>query len=296
MENGILEKFRKEQYTAEDGYTMPYRLYIPDNYDCGEKYPLLLFLHGAGERGDDNNAQIGVGLPCIFSWEESPAHNAIIVAPQCPLEKQWVNVPWVNSSFDRTAVEESRELQAVQAILKEVMGFCNIDKDRLYVTGLSMGGYGSFDLLARHGSLFAAGATVCGGCDPTTDAKNLSRIPLWMFHGSEDKVVPPVGSRLMYAQIRNLGGENVRYTEYSGMGHGIWNNAYSDREMVNWLFAQSRYERRMTAEKRARKKKTAAIAAGSAGAAVLTALLVACHLHQKKKKETAGINAPTEKK
>jgi len=290
MENGIMEKFRREMYTADDGYTMPYRLYIPENYDCGEQYPLVLFLHGAGERGDNNESQIAVGLPYLFSWDESPVYNAIVVAPQCPTDCQWVNIPWIQSSFDRKNVKESRELQAVLAILQEVMGFCNVDSDRVYVTGLSMGGFGTFDLLARHGSLFAAGVTVCGGCDPHTDAKNLSRIPIWSFHGSVDNVVPPMGSRLMYARIRNLGGDKIRYTEYSGMDHGIWNNAYSDREMVSWLFAQSRYERRMLAEKRARQKKTAAIIAGGIGAAAVTTAVVACHMHSKKKKEDTALS------
>ena len=282
MDNGIFEKFRKETYVAEDGYSMPYRLYIPDNYDCGEEYPLVFFLHGAGERGDDNEKQLAIGIRHMF-WEGSPAYNAIIAAPQCACDKRWVDIDWDYGVFHRKQVKETRELQTAMLILKEVMEFCNVDRDRVYVTGISMGGYGTFDALARHGSTFAAGVPVCGGCDPDTDAKANMRIPLWMFHGSADTVVPPVGSRLMYAKIRSMGGDKVRYTEYSGMNHGIWDNAYSDREMVLWMFAQSRYERRMLAEKRAKQKK-AAMVAGGVGIAAVAAAVIAGQVVKKIKK------------
>ena len=287
MDNGIFEKFRKEMYVAEDGYTMPYRLYIPEDYDCGEQYPLVFFLHGAGERGEDNEKQLAIGIRHMF-WEGSPAYKSIIVAPQCPCDLRWVDIDWDYGVFNRKMVKETRELKTAMAILKEVMEFCNVDADRVYVTGISMGGYGTFDALARHGSWFAAGVPVCGGCDPETDAKANCRIPLWMFHGSADTVVPPVGSRLMYAKIRSMGGDKVRYTEYSGMNHGIWDNAYSDREMVLWMFAQSRYERRKLAEKRAKQKKAAMIAGGVGAAAVAAALIVG-HNNQKKKKQAGQV-------
>ncbi|MBQ4605660.1 MAG: phospholipase, partial [Clostridia bacterium] len=151
MDNGIFEKFRKETYVAEDGYTMPYRLYIPDDYDCGEEYPLVFFLHGAGERGDDNEKQLAIGIRHMF-WEGSPAYNSIIVAPQCACDKRWVDIDWDYGVFNRKQVKETRELQTAMTILKEVMEFCNVDRDRVYVTGISMGGYGTFDALARHGS------------------------------------------------------------------------------------------------------------------------------------------------
>lgn len=281
MDNGIMEKFRREVYVADDGYAMPYRLYIPDNYDCGEKYPLVLFLNGAGERGDDNEKQLSIGLKHMFQWEDSPAYNAIIVAPQCPCDRRWVDVDWEKGVFNRKELKETKELKTALAIMNEVIDFCNVDEDRVYVTGISMGGYGTFDMLARHGSRFAAGVAVCGGCDPNTDARPLTRMPLWIFHGSADTCVPPIGSRLMYAQIRNAGGTKVRYTEYSGMNHGIWDNAYSDREMVEWLFQQSRYERRMLAEKRKKQKKVAAIVAGGVGIAAAAAAVVAGTMHAK---------------
>ena len=290
MDNGIFEKFRKETYVAEDGYTMPYRLYIPDDYDCGEEYPLVFFLHGAGERGDDNEKQLAIGIRHMF-WEGSPAYKSIIVAPQCACDKRWVDIDWDYGVFNRKQVKETRELQTAMTILKEVMEFCNVDKDRVYVTGISMGGYGTFDALARHGSWFAAGVPVCGGCDPETDAKANRRIPLWMFHGSADTTVPPVGSRLMYAKIRSMGGDKVRYTEYSGMNHGIWDNAYSDREMVLWMFAQSRYERRIQAEKRAKQKKTAAVA-GGIGVAAIAAAVIAGQIVKKNKKSAQVTLAP----
>ncbi len=287
MDNGIFEKFRREMYTAEDGFAMPYRLYIPDDYDCGKEYPLVLFLHGAGERGDDNEKQLAIGIRHMF-WEGSPAYDSIIVAPQVANDRRWVDIDWEYGVFNRKQVKETRELRTVMTILGQVMELCNIDKDRVYVTGISMGGYGTFDAIARYGSAFAAAAPVCGGCDPETDAKSNMRIPLWMFHGSADTTVPPVGSRLMYAKIRSMGGDKVRYTEYSGMAHGIWDNAYSDREMVKWLFSQSRYERRMAAEKKAKQKK-AAMAVGGVGLATLAAVLAVGAASKKKK---AASNPP----
>ncbi len=289
MDNGIFEKFRREMYTAEDGFAMPYRLYIPDDYDCGKEYPLVLFLHGAGERGDNNESQLAIGIRHMF-WEGSPAYDSIIVAPQVANDHRWVDIDWEYGVFNRKQVKETRELKAAMAILGEVMELCNIDRDRVYVTGISMGGYGTFDAIARHGSIFAAAAPVCGGCDPETDAKSNMRIPLWMFHGSADTVVPPVGSRLMYAKIRSMGGDKVRYTEYSGLNHGIWDNAYSDREMVKWLYSQSRYERRIAAEKRAKRKKTAA-AVGGIGLAVAAAV-VAVNVVGKKKKAAPNAAIP----
>jgi len=293
MDNEMLYGlFRREKYTAEDGYTMPYRLYIPPQYDCGEQYPLVLFLHGSGERGDDNHAQLTQGLPTLFQWEA--VKNAIVVAPQCPCEQKWVSAPWSDGIYDGKEYPETRECRAVLKILDKVMAFCNIDADRVYVTGLSMGGFGTFDLLTRHGARFAAGVPICGGWDPAA-AKRLTRIPIWVFHGSMDSAVPPKGSRLAYAAIRQAGGEQCRYTEYSGMDHCIWNHAYSDKDMIDWLFDQSRRERRLLAEKRARQKKKAAIVAGSVGALAIAAAIVTGKIKKQKHSNTqaADDSAPT---
>ncbi|MGN1346084.1 MAG: alpha/beta hydrolase-fold protein [Eubacteriales bacterium] len=274
----VQEIFRKCEYTS-DGYTLPYRIYIPKNYDCGERYPLLLFLHGAGERGCDNESQLNVGLCRLFDDVESPVYDAIVVAPQCPADTQWVLTPWENGNYTIENTPESRALECVCGILDECRDCYNIDDDRVYVTGLSMGGFGTWDLLARHGARFAAGVPICGGGDPAR-AKMLTRIPIWTFHGSEDPAVPVAGTRAMFAAIKREGGEQIGYTEFDGAGHGIWDAVYTDRSVIDWLFAQSREERRKKAELRSKITKTAAFAGGGA----LSLALIILNLSRKRKK------------
>lgn len=260
--------FRKCLYTGPDGYTMPYRLYIPKNYDCGEQYPLVLYLHGAGNRVTDNEKHL-YPISLWFKNEKNPIYEAVVIAPRCPEDKQWVNTPWEPGVYSVDDVPESEEIKAVLAILARVMEFCNIDEDRVYVVGESMGGYGTWDLLTRHGSRFAAGAPVCGGVD-VSKASLLKRIPIWLFHGSEDRTVLPEGSRRIFADIRRAGGEEIRYTEYNGVGHNAWDYANVDTELHEWLFSQSRRERRLLAEKKARQKKNAILAGSGAGALFLS--------------------------
>ncbi len=273
--NDLFEK----RYYEENGYVLPYRLYIPTAYDCGEKYPLVVFLHGAGERGNDNEAQLKQALQTMFNDPASPIYDSIVIAPQCPKNSQWVLTPWIEGNYQLYDVPESRELECVCAVMDEITSEYNVDRDRVYVTGLSMGGFGSWDLLSRHGARFAAGMPVCGGGDPSY-AKLLSRIPIRTFHGSEDDAVPVNCTRLMYAAIRRAGGESIDYTEFDGAGHLIWDMVYGDRENIEWLFAQSLAQRRKKAKKKAVIGKIAAV--GGAGA-VLSLLLVILK-HKKKKK------------
>lgn len=272
--------FKKETYT-KNGYTMPFRLYIPKNYDCGVMYPVVIFLHGAGERGTDNELQLKVGIQKIFDNTDSPIYDSIVIAPQCPNDKQWVYAPWANGNYSTAVVGESREIEAVLDILDSIIELYNVDEDRVYVTGLSMGGFGTWDLLMRHGARFAAGIPVCGGGDPDY-AKKLRRIPIRTFHGSDDGAVPVTGTRIMYASITKEGGENISYTEFDGCGHNVWDKVYSDEDNITWLFEQSREERRKAAEKRDRLKKTAAAAGGGAG--VILSLILLLIGKQKAKK------------
>ncbi len=273
------EAFQFRQYEC-DGFTLPYRLYVPKNYDCGEKYPLLLFLHGAGERGNNNTKNL-VYTDKFFADLDSPVYDSIVIVPQCPEEHQWVNTPWSEGNYSISEVAESRPLEAVCAILDEVCDFYNIDTDRIYVTGLSMGGFGTWDMLARHGARFAAGMPICGGGCPEY-AHLLKRIPIRTFHGSDDTVVPPSGTREMYAAIRREGGENITYIELDGVGHGAWNPVYEDSENMKWLFSQSLAERRKKAERR--QKITKAAAAGGIIGTFLSAVVIALVKSKKKKK------------
>jgi len=269
----VNEVFKKEIYSF-NGYTMPYRLYIPKNYDCGVMYPVVIFLHGAGGRGSDNEGQLISGMPQVmFNDTESPIYDSIIIIPQCPKDRQWVYTPWSNGNYSTDDIGESRELEAVLDILDNVTEMYNVDLDRVYVTGLSMGGFGTWDLLMRHGARFAAGLPVCGGGDPSY-AKLLKRIPIMTFHGSEDPEIPVTGTRIMYASIMKEDGENISYTEFDGEGHDVWGKVYSDPNVIRWLFEQNREERRLKAEKKAKLKKTAIAAGGGAGVLLSILLLI----------------------
>ncbi len=272
----------KEELWKSNGYTLPYRLYIPKNYDCGEMYPVVIFLHGAGGRGSDNDGQFLSGMPqTMFNDVDSPIYNSIVIIPQCPENKQWVYTPWENGNYSTSTVPESRELEAVLEILDYITDMYNVDQDRVYVTGLSMGGFGTWDLLMRHGARFAAGIPVCGGGDPTY-AKLLTRIPIKTYHGSEDPAIPVAATRIMYASIVKEGGKNISYTEFDGEGHMIWEKVYSDPNTIRWLFSQSREERRRKAEKKAKLTK-AAIAAGGGAGAILSVLFFVMKKKKKKK-------------
>ena len=274
--------FEKREFT-NNGYTLKYCIYVPKNYDCGETYPLMLFLHGAGERGSDNELQLAVAIQSMFNDPTSPVYDSIVIAPQCPEDTQWVLTPWYNVNYSIAETPESIQLETVCMVLDECMDNYNVDPDRVYVTGISMGGYGTWDMLSRHGARFAAGLPICGGGD-TAYAKLLKRIPIRTFHGSEDGAVPVLGTRRMFAAIKNAGGELIDYTELDGWDHGIWDYVYSDRRNIDWLFAQSRKDRRLKAEKNAKYKKLAAIG-GAAGAALSIVLALTANKKKKTKKK-----------
>ena len=281
MTNGkidIARAFSAEMLESADGYSMPYRLYIPKNYDCGEMYPVLIFLHGAGERGNDNKKNVAVAIPHVFDDPESPARRSIIIVPQCPEDRQWVYTPWEHGCYSVAGVVESRECEAVLEILDNVKAAYNVDTSRIYITGISMGGFGTWDLMARHSKLFAAGMPVCGGGDPAM-AKALATIPIRTFHGDLDTAVPTEGTREMYAAVKAAGGK-IKYTEFEDMGHGIWDTVYSDADNIRWLFSQTR----KAAPAKAKAKKPNVKKAGIFGvAAGITAALAISVLKKKKK-------------
>ena len=264
----VTKVFRKQIYKSSD-FSLPYGIYIPKNYDCGETYPLLVFLHGAGERGDDNHLQLTVALQKMFDNTSSPVYDAIVIAPQCPLDEQWVKVPFDCGNYSVADTPESIELEAVCGIIRDCICDYNIDKNRIYVTGISMGGYGTWDMLCRHGNRIAAGMPVCGGGDPSY-AKKLKNIPIRTFHGSEDGAVPPSGTRKMFAALKKAGSESIEYTELDGMDHGIWDTVYSDTDNLRWLFSQ-RLDDRAKADRK--DDITRGVIAGVAGSAAVSAAI-----------------------
>jgi len=225
-------------YNDAAGNSLPYRLFKPKDYDPKQKYPLVLFLHGAGERGNDNAAQLRHSNPLIFVNEENQTkHPCFFVAPQCPRGKRWVEVDWGAAAHVQPK-EPSDPMRLTIELLDALQKEFSLDPQRLYVTGMSMGGYGTWDIIARRPHLFAAAAIVCGGADETT-APRIAHIAQWAFHGAEDNVVKVQRSRNMIAALKQAGGTPL-YTEYEKGGHGIWDRAYREPELVPWVFTQKR--------------------------------------------------------
>jgi len=233
----FLANMTSECFTTPFGESLPYRLYTPPNDRINGLIPLLFFLHGAGERGLDNTAQLIHGVGSILAYLQSSGTAAYVIAPQCPEGMQWVNTPW--DALAHTMPEyPSLPMKLVLELIAQKLKELPINPDRIYVTGLSMGGYGTWDALQRQPDRFAAGVAVCGGGDAQM-AKKLKSIPIRVYHGALDNAVPVERSRTMVAAIQAIGGK-VTYKEYPEVWHNVWEQAYADPDLYPWLFAQRR--------------------------------------------------------
>lgn len=229
----------KQVFKASDGTALPYTLQTPDAVRPEEKLPLVLCLHGAGGRGTDNAGRGSQAFRQLSFAEVQAQYPSYLLIPQCPMGEQWVDVPWAKGSYDLSRVPCSNELKAVRELLDVVCAEFNIDSSRLYVTGQSMGGYGTWDMILRNPDLFASAIPVCGAGDPS-EAAEICDLPIWIFHGSDDPAVPVTGSREMAEALQEEGSTAVRYTEYPGVGHGSWVNAWKEPTLVPWLFSQKK--------------------------------------------------------
>lgn len=219
------------------GNALPYRILFPEGFQRDKKYPLVIFLHGAGERGTDNSAQLVHGMNDFARPENRAKYPCFVIAPQCPQERRWVEVDW--GAAKHTMPETpSIPLGVTIALLDTLQKELPVDADRVYVTGLSMGGYGTWDLAQRFPARFAAIAPICGGGDEL-QAPRLKLLPIWAFHGDQDTAVKPERSRNMIAAIKSAGGQ-PKYTEYPGVAHNSWSQTYADPKFFEWLFAQKR--------------------------------------------------------
>jgi predicted peptidase len=228
------DRFEPHTFAAGD-YKLPYRLLKPQPLDENKKYPLVIFLHGAGERGNDNEKQLVHGMNDFAADEIMAKYPAFVVAPQCPDGEAWGGISKlqkVPTPPDQLAPALDATLQLVDELRKQLP----IDDRRVYITGLSMGGYGSWDALAKRPELFAAAAIICGGGDTSAVGK-FKHIPIWTFHGDQDKTVPVERSREMIAALKAAGG-SPQYTEYPGVAHNSWAQTYADPALYNWLFNQ----------------------------------------------------------
>lgn len=232
--------FEKHVFIHKTRDTLNYRLMRPMNFDATQKYAVVIFLHGAGERGSDNTAQLTNGVLNFASNLNSKIFPCYVIAPQCPKGYRWVEVDWKLPSHVQPDTP-SVYLQRTMLLLDSLTKALNIDTNRIYITGLSMGGFGVWDAISRWPWKFAAAVPVCGGGD-TAKASLIKNIPIWAFHGDKDKVVMTSRSRDMIAALKKAGG-NPKYTEYTNTEHDAWKKVYIDQKMYMWLFSQSKENR-----------------------------------------------------
>ncbi|MEM9363138.1 MAG: alpha/beta hydrolase-fold protein [Bacteroidota bacterium] len=227
----------------KDGKEMPYRILLPKDFNPKTKYPLILVLHGSGERGNDNEAQLVHGSSLFLKEEIRNTYPAIVVFPQCEAESSWAKIDVEGDFPNREFIfyedaEATPDMVLLEGLIRRLKKKYKIDRSRMYVGGLSMGGMGTFELVRRNPKLFAAAFPICGGASPLI-SRRLKRLDWWVFHGDEDNVVPEKYSADM---VETMGNQkiNVKYTVYKGVGHNSWDNAFAEPSLIPWLFSKSR--------------------------------------------------------
>jgi predicted peptidase len=233
--------FEKKTFVNEPGQSLAYQILYPLNYNPSVKYPVVLVLHGAGERGDDNVAQMKYGTQVFLNPENQQKFPAIVIFPQCPKDSYWSSV-----KIDRTqkptlfifdyAPNLNWPLQSAIDLVKSLVKKKVADKNRLYIMGLSMGGMGTLEAVSRNPKMFAAAIPICGGADLTYVKKYAKKLPLWVNHGDADAVVPVKYSRELVAALQEAKA-NVTYTEYPGVNHNSWDNTFAQPTLLSWLFS-----------------------------------------------------------
>ncbi|WP_206678803.1 dienelactone hydrolase family protein [Alienimonas chondri] len=229
------EGIEVRSHAGADGTEYQHLLVRPAEVKPGQKYPLVVFLHGAGERGSDPTVLAKHFFPAMLSEEYRERFPCYIIAPQCPKDGRWANRDWRDP--ENADGSMSAPMAAASDLVDAALEEFPIDTDRLYLTGLSMGGYGTWDWSVRKADFWAATAPICGGGNPD-DAAALKDLPLWVVHGGADNVVPPRLSRDMVAATVAAGGAPI-YIEYPDVGHDSWTPAYATPDgLIAWMFRQ----------------------------------------------------------
>jgi predicted peptidase len=227
-------EFAVRVYTNAHGAKLPYRLLLPPQYNPQQKYPVILYLHGAAARGSDNIEPLNWGPRLFQESQLRQKHPFFLVVPQCPLDGAWLELSWGGL---RSAKESPSLELALELVGKELPKEFNIDAKRRYLTGVSMGGHAVWVEMVRHPGFFAASIPVCAGGDPRIVTNEAAKFPVWAFHSDDDHLVPVQQARDLVKAWRAHGG-TAKYTEYTGLRHSSWKKAYVDPDMFDWLFAQ----------------------------------------------------------
>ena len=239
-----VQGFKASTFVNEKSDTLVYQLLTPLSKQDKERYPLILFLHGAGERGNDNTKQLAHGASLFLREDVRKAFPAYVVFPQCPEEDYWASV-----AIDRTSLPLqldfdydrplTKSLQLAIALVDTLLKKEPVDVERIYIVGLSMGGMGTFEAVYHYPHLFAAAIPMCGGGDTLRFKNKKPMLSLWIFHGSADNVVEVKHSQQMVDAINDFS-SRIKYTEYPGVGHNSWDYAFAEPDLLAWLFSQKR--------------------------------------------------------
>ena len=221
----------------KDGAKLLYRWHAPAKVAPGRLYPLVILFHGAGERGDDNAAQLVHGASELLNYAKKTGEEIFFIAGQVPRDQLWVNTPWAQKAHTMPG-EPSASMKLALALVDDVRTKLPVDSARIYATGISMGGYGTWDAVQRRPELFAAAMPICGGGDTACAAK-IKDVPIWCFHGDADGAVPVCRSRNMVSALWAVDGK-IRYREYPGVGHNCWTRTYGDDTVLSWFFSQKK--------------------------------------------------------
>lgn len=213
------------------------RLFIPENQN--EPLPVFVFLHGSSERGDDNQKQLIHIAPYLSSDTLQSIQACILLFPQCPEDDYWAPIDIIDGQWlTKTASDPTPIMKKLIRFLDSIHNDPRVDPSRIYISGLSMGGFGTWDLLSRKPELFAAGIPICGGGDPTK-VESYSDVPIWAFHGTEDAIVPVELTRKTVNALKHIGSD-ILYTEFPGVSHHSWDLAIQYPGLLEWLFSKSK--------------------------------------------------------
>ncbi len=235
--------FDKESFEHKEK-TLNYRVLKPIDFDESKQYPLHVFLHGSGERGNDNEAQLVHGSQLFI--DQNTNYPAIVIFPQCPKDDYWAQRTYSRDQENNTNIftfpkqsEPTWAMSAVMGLIDTYLEKEYIDTDRVYISGLSMGGMGTFELLSRRPTLFAAATPICGAGNIENVALWSNETPVWIFHGDDDTVVPSYYSKIISEAILKAG--NIpKLTIYPEVGHNSWDHAFVEKEFFAWIYSHKR--------------------------------------------------------
>ena len=230
------ELFEKKNFIVEND-TLRYRILAPLDYDENEKYPVHLFLHGSGERGNDNESQLFHGSKQFLDKNNREKYKSWVIFPQSP-NNDWWGGHYDPYKFDYN-IKKSEALGLVIKLMDEFVQRKDVDSDKVYVTGLSMGGMGTYAILTRRPDMFAAATPICGDGDPSSVSNFAKKVPVWIFHGSLDKTVLPEQSLKMANGIIKAGG-NPRITFYENVEHNSWDIAFAEKDFLKWIHSKTK--------------------------------------------------------